>query len=62
MNRKEVKKRVQQYSPEELIQWREHVLVCLEQFKADRNQFEIEECQYLLQLIDEQLKKKRTKM
>lgn len=58
MDRKEVKKRVQQHRREDLMQWRKHILICLEQFEADRNKFEIEECHYLLQLIDEQLKKR----
>lgn len=58
MNRKEVKKRVQQYSHEDLRQWRKHILICLEQFEADRNQFEIEECHYLLRLINQQLNKR----
>ena len=60
MNRKEVKKRVQQYSRQELLEWRKHILICLKQFEADRNKFEIEECHYLLRLIDQQLKQ-RTK-
>jgi len=55
MNRKEVKKRVQQYSRQELLEWRNHILICFKQFEADRNQFEVEECQYLLRLIDQQL-------
>lgn len=58
MDRKEVKKRVQQYSQKDLMEWRKHILICLQQFEADHNRFEIEECHYLLQLIDQQLKKK----
>lgn len=57
MDRKEVKKRVQQYRRKDLIEWRKHVLTCLKQFEADRNEFEIEECHFLLCLIDQQLDK-----
>lgn len=55
MNRKEVQKRVQQYGREELMEWRKHILICLKQYEADRNQFEIEECHFLLDLIHQRL-------
>ena len=56
MHRRMVVDQVKKSTDEDLINWRSHVLNCLNYYKRDNNQFEIEECEYVLSLIDEQMK------
>ncbi|SFE98560.1 hypothetical protein [Alteribacillus iranensis] len=52
MHREEVRKRVFQCTERELKEWRKHVLYCLDYFQRARNTFEIEECEYILSVMD----------
>jgi len=56
LHRAEVETQVKACTPEELIRWRKHVMYCLECFQKENNAFEVEECQFLLGLIDERLR------
>lgn len=56
MNRQEVKQRIQQYSAAELKEWRVHAVKCLQYFTKYRNDFEIEECEFVIHHIDQRLK------
>ena len=56
VHRKKVLETIKQSSMEELEQWKKHVLFCLDFYKRDQNSFEIDECEYLLSHIDEQMK------
>ncbi|WP_158301880.1 hypothetical protein [Paenibacillus mesophilus] len=39
----------------ELQQWREHVRFCLDWHKKDNNWTEVDDCEYLLRVIEEQM-------
>ncbi len=55
MHREDVRERVLRCNESELYQWREHVLFCLKWFRKANNTFEIEECEYLLGLLNSRL-------
>lgn len=57
MDRKLVKQRIQTYSIEDLKKWRKHAVKCLNYFTKYRDDFEIEECQFVIDHIDERLDK-----
>lgn len=49
MDRKQVKRRMKQYTAAELKEWRKHAEKCL------RDDFEIEECNFVISPIDKRL-------
>lgn len=55
MDRKQVKKQIQQCTVEELTAWRKHAVKCLQYFLKARNKFEIEECHFVISHIDQRL-------
>lgn len=56
MDRKHVKQQIQQYSVSELKEWRAHAVKCLNYYTKYRDDFEIEESQFVIDHIDERLK------
>lgn len=55
MHRKQVLETIKQCTYEELADWKKHVLFCHDNYLKDNNRFEIEECEYLLVHINEQM-------
>ncbi|RAL24440.1 hypothetical protein [Thermoflavimicrobium daqui] len=55
MHREHVRMEIQRCSYDDLIKWRKHAVFCLKQFQEEQNQFEIEECEFIIRLIDQQL-------
>ncbi|MUV38923.1 hypothetical protein JNUCC1_02795 [Lentibacillus sp. JNUCC-1] len=57
MNRKEVKDAINRYSREDLLSWRAHAVKCREYFLKYPDPFEVEECVFIIEHIDERLEK-----
>ncbi|PYI55606.1 hypothetical protein [Paenibacillus flagellatus] len=55
MHREHEHERVRACTYDELEQWREHVRFCLNWHKKDHNRTEIEDCEFLLRIIEEQM-------
>ena len=55
MNRKQVKQEIKECSVDELKQWRNHAVKCLNYFLKYRDEFEIEECNFVISHIDDRL-------
>lgn len=55
MNRKVVKQEIQNCTLDELEAWREHAVKCLNYFLKYRDEFEIEECKFVITHIDQRL-------
>lgn len=55
MDRKDVKQRIQTYSKSDLHEWRKHAVKCLNYFLTYRDEFEIEECKFVITEIDKRL-------
>lgn len=56
MNRKYVQQQIQHYSVSELKEWRAHAVKCLNYYTTYRDDFEIEESQFVIEHIDKRLK------
>ena len=56
MNRGQVKQEIKECSVNELRQWRKHAVKCLDYFLKYRDDFEIEECNFVILHIDARLK------
>ena len=57
MNRKEVKMEINKCTIDELKAWRKHAVNCLNYYLKYRNDFEIEECNFIITHIDKRLDK-----
>lgn len=55
VDRREVAERAKHCTYDELAEWKRHVLFCLKWHTRDNNQYEIDECQYVLGVIEEQM-------
>lgn len=55
MNRESVEKEIRQCTEPELIAWRQHAQRCLVYFSKARNDFEVEECEFIISHIDRRL-------
>lgn len=55
MDREKALERVKNYSATDLLEWRKHVLFCLKWYQKDRNVFEIDECEFLIDAINRRL-------
>lgn len=56
MDRERVLERIEQSDRKTLEEWKKHVLRCRAFFVRDRNQFEVEECDFLLKHIERRLR------
>ncbi|WP_041303632.1 hypothetical protein [Kyrpidia tusciae] len=56
MDRRKVLEKIEQCGREDLEEWKKHVLRCKEFFLRDKNRFEVEECNFLLEQIDRRLR------
>jgi len=56
MNKNKVIQEIKECTTEELHQWKEHAIKCLQYYLKYRNEFEIRECQFIIDHIEEQLK------
>lgn len=52
MHRGRVLEQMQSCTHEELQAWKKHVLYCLDVHRKDRNAYEIEECEFLLEHLN----------
>ncbi len=55
MHRKQVIERVKDCTYDDLENWSKHVLFCLKWYKKDNNLHEIDECEFLLRQITDQM-------
>ena len=55
MHREQALEKVTSCTYEELEEWRKHVLFCLKWHRKDQNQYEIDDCEFLLEKIEEQI-------
>lgn len=55
VHREQVINRVKNCSYDELVNWEQHVLFCLEWHRKDNNAFEIDDCEFLLKQIKDQM-------
>lgn len=55
MNRKLVKQQIKECTINELEEWRKHALKCLNYYLKYRDEFEIEECNFVISHIDKRL-------
>ena len=55
INRKEVEQQIKKCSIDELTAWRKHAVKCLEYFLKYPDEFEIEECNFVIYHIDQRL-------
>ncbi|MBU5466653.1 hypothetical protein KQI49_07395 [Virgibacillus sp. MSJ-26] len=55
MNRNQVKQEIKKCSVDELKQWRNHAVKCLNYFLKYRDEFELEECNFVISHIDNRL-------
>lgn len=56
IDRKLVKEQISECTVNELAEWRKHAVKCLHYFLKSRNEFEIEECHFVITHIDQRLK------
>ncbi|MFD2614150.1 hypothetical protein [Paenibacillus gansuensis] len=61
MHRKHAIEMVKSYTFDELMDWKKHVLFCLQWHKKDNNRIEIEDCEFLLKEIEDQMLKLKPK-
>lgn len=55
MHRQKEMERIASCTYDELQDWKKHVLFCLEWFRKDNNHHEVDECEFLLKHIEEQI-------
>lgn len=55
MHHEQAVEKVRSCTYEELEEWKKHVLFCLKWHRKDHNQYEIDDCEFLLEKIEEQL-------
>ncbi|WP_153728670.1 hypothetical protein [Salinibacillus xinjiangensis] len=55
MNRELVKRQIKNCSIDELVSWRKHAVKCLDYYVKYTNEFEVDECNFVIFHIDQQL-------
>lgn len=55
MHRRYAIEKVKQCTYDELVDWEKHVLFCLEWHTKDNNAFEMDDCEFLLKEIKDQM-------
>ncbi|HBZ11565.1 MAG TPA: hypothetical protein DEO65_17150 [Bacillus bacterium] len=55
INRRQVIDQMNQCTPDELAEWRKHAVKCLNYFLKYRNDYEIEECNFVISQIDQRI-------
>ena len=55
MHRDMVLESIRSCTLDELKAWKRHALFCLDFYKKERNVFEIEECEFILEHLDKQI-------
>ena len=55
MHREHALERVKNCTYGELVDWEKHVLFCLKWHRKDNNAFEIDDCEFLLKQIKDQI-------
>lgn len=55
IDRKLVKKEIKECTVDDLHAWRRHAVKCLDYFLKYRDDFEIEECEFIIDHIDQRL-------